>query len=244
MSTKPFCAFTKKVTKESRDSGADTGTTLPCPGKDTTTRNKARSPSLTVKKPRQNPTDPTEAEELLPPALNTRKKQSPDHGTNSRSRQGSPRPDRPSLHSLQPRPGRRARAQERPRPLSALPKGGCSGRRSPAARRGIPGPAEGAATPSRPSWARATHLVSAISTAYAVHPAAGPPRRRRKLAPPAHAQYPQCCLGLVVSMTSRAAHAARPQGILGGVVLQYACIFPQPFNSAPLHYSHSLQQVQ
>lgn len=48
------------------------------------------------------------AEELLPPAVNTGKKQSPDEGPNSRSRQGSPRPHRASPHSLRPRPGRRA----------------------------------------------------------------------------------------------------------------------------------------
>lgn len=77
--------------------------------RDTTTRNKDRSPSLTVKNPRQNPTDPTETEELLPPAGNTQKKQSPDQEPNIRSRQGSPRPARPPPHSLRPRPGLRAR---------------------------------------------------------------------------------------------------------------------------------------
>lgn len=99
-------------------------------------------------------------------------------------------------------------AQERPRPLSALPNRGRSRRRNLAARWGIPGPAEGAAAPSRPGWARPTHLVSAILTAYAVRLAAGPPRRG-KVAPLAHAPCPQRGLGVVVSAPSLGHGGAR-----------------------------------
>lgn len=78
LSTEPFCAFTKKIPRETRDSEAAPGTALPSPARDTATRNKDRSPSLTVREPRQNPTDLNEAKRLLPPAGNTRRKQSPE----------------------------------------------------------------------------------------------------------------------------------------------------------------------
>ncbi|XP_041904383.1 predicted GPI-anchored protein 58 [Corvus kubaryi] len=194
LSTEPFCAFTKKIPRETRDSEAATGPAVPSPARDTPTRNKDRSPSLTVREPRQNPTDPTEAKEILPPAGNTRRKQDPEPRAKHPLPPGLPQAAAPSAGPL-PRRGRGPSASS---PSAAAPVGVGPQRGGEAAGR------PRAAAPSRPDRARRTHLVSAILTASAVRSAAGPPRRG-KVAAPAHAPGPQRGLGVVVWITPLAA---------------------------------------